>query len=199
MSSRLSNRGFTLLELLVAVAVFAVLSALSYAGLNAVLAASEQTRLQAERLQALQLAWTIMQRDLQQYVDRPTRDQYGDTRPAIETNGPEGGVVSFTRGGWRNPTNQMRSHLQRVSYGLDEDRLTRASWVALDRPIEDEAQQIDLLDRVDDLAVRVLDESGTWHEDWPPLSGQGGEPIAAEVLLETEDWGELRRLFAFPR
>lgn len=199
MTSTRFSRGFTLLELLVAIAVFAVLSAMSYAGLNAVLAASEQTTRQAERLQAVQLTFALLQRDLLQFVDRPVRDEYGDTRPSLETNGPEGGIVSFTRGGWRNPTNQIRSHLQRVSYGLDEDRLVRATWAMLDRGSEAEAQEVDLLDGVDNLEVRILDEAGTWHEDWPSLTGQGGQPVAAEFLLETEDWGELRRLFAFPR
>lgn len=193
------NRGFTLLELLVAVAVFAVLSTMAYAGLNTVLTASEQTRRQAERLQALQLTFTVMQRDLLQFVDRPARDQYGDARPAIETNGPEGGLLSLTRGGWRNPTGQLRSHLQRVSYGIEDEQLVRVSWFMLDRPNDDEAREVDLLGEVDGLEVRMLDRSGTWHDDWPPLQPQDEPPAAVEVVLEVADWGELRRLFALPR
>lgn len=196
-----TQRGFTLLELLVAVAVFAVLAAISYGGLDAVLDTSERTRAKAERLKDLQLTVAWMGRDIGQYIDRTSRDEYGDTRPAFEIAGPEGGIFSLTRGGWRNPAEQLRSSLQRVSYGLQDDRLERVSWHQVDRAPGAVAQRGELLDRVQALEVRVLDNAGDWHEAWPPLSGAGLDaiPVAIEITLDLEDMGTITRLFDLPQ
>lgn len=194
-------RGFTLLELLVAVAVFAVMAAMAYGGLSSVLNTSENAQRMADRIKAVQLAQAWFERDLGQFLDRPVRDDYGDTRPAFEIAGPEGGVFSLTRGGWRNPTGAVRSHLQRVSYGLDEEVLVRASWRSLDRPPEEEPVRADLLTGVEGLEVRVLDTQGEWNTAWPPLGTAEAAPlpVAVEVSLRLTDLGTITRLFALPQ
>ena len=73
------SAGFTLLELLVAVAVFAVVGVMAYGGLQAVMSQQQRTNEHAQRLADLQLAYRVMQRDLEQLIDRPIRNEYGDT------------------------------------------------------------------------------------------------------------------------
>ena len=104
--------GFTLLELLVALAIFGLLAAMSYSGLHAVLQQQLYTEQAAERLGALQKLYLIMQRDIEQIVARTVRDEFGDAQLPVVG----GDALQFTRGGWRNPAGRQRSTLQRVGY-----------------------------------------------------------------------------------
>ena len=89
--------GFTLLELLIALAIFGLLSVMSYSGLTSVLDQHARTDAAADRLGELQKIYLLMQRDFEQIVARPVRSEYGDQLAAVEG----GEVLQFTRGGWR--------------------------------------------------------------------------------------------------
>ncbi len=190
--------GFTLLELLVAVAVFAVLSVLTYSGLMSVLQARADTRQAAERLTAVQQAVSLLVRDLRQIAQRPVRDEYGDTRPPLLGAADGDPLLELSRGGWSNPTELPRSALQRITYRLNEDQLERSSWHVLDRTPGATAYQATVLDGVTDLRLRFLDEQHQWVERWPAPSLEGAAmnplPLAIEVTLELADWGEITRI-----
>ncbi|MGD8709390.1 MAG: type II secretion system minor pseudopilin GspJ [Ectothiorhodospiraceae bacterium] len=192
--------GFTLLELLVAVAIFALVSAMAYSGLHSVLSSQQSVRDEAERIAALQRAFTVLETDLEQAAARGIRDQYGGTQPAMVT---DTGRLLFTRAGHRNPLGRRRSNLQRVGYGRDEEgRLIRYSWRALDQPFEAEPQERPLLDDVDDVSFRFLTEDNQWVEDWPPLVPQGEPPalpVAVTLRIDLPDYGRLQRTFRMPR
>jgi len=192
--------GFTLMELLIAVAVFAVLGVMAYGGLNAVLTTQSHTEAEATRLQTLQLAIRFLERDILQFVARPIRDQFGDEQPALRLEDET--ALVFTRAGWRNPAHLTRSHFQRVAYLLEGGALIRRTWPVLDGLENDSALNFTLLPEVVDWKVRVLDSKGGWHESWPPPGGgldtRSGSaiPAAVECTLTLEHWGEVRRLFA---
>ncbi len=193
--------GFTLLELLVAVAVFAILSAMAYGGLRNVLDNSQQTESAMQRLQQVQLAMLNISRDFTQIAQRGIRDEYGN--PANYILSGQGGdvFIEFTRGGRRNPAELLRSHLQRVAYKLEENTLSRLHWPQLDRTQEMQPYESVLLEDVENASIRFLDSNNEWHDEWPPLNASGApgaETIALaaiEFSLELQDWGELVRLF----
>lgn len=193
--------GFTLLELLVAVAVFAILSAMAYGGLRNVLDNSQQTESAMQRLQQVQLAMLNISRDFTQIAQRGIRDEYGN--PANYILSGQGGdvFIEFTRGGRRNPAELLRSHLQRVAYKLEENTLSRLHWPQLDRTQEMQPYESVLLEDVENASIRFLDSNNEWHGEWPPLNASGApgaETIALaaiEFSLELQDWGELVRLF----
>lgn len=192
-------RGFTLLELLVALAIFAVLATTTYSGLVGVLAQRAAVEQQAARLQDLQRGYRLLARELSQFTARGLRDEFGELQPALQLGGQRPGLA-FTHAGWFNPLDRPRGILQRVRYQLDQDRLLRLSWPVLDRAQDSEPLEQELLDQVRGLQVRLLDEAGEWHEQWPPeglLPGQPppATPRAAEVILELDDLGEVRWLF----
>ena len=193
--------GFTLLELLVAVAVFAILSSMAYGGLRNVIDNSQQTELSMQRLQQVQLAMLKISRDFTQLSQRNIRDEYGNPNNYIMAG--EGGdvFIEFSRGGRRNPAQLLRSHLLRVAYKLEENTLSRLHWPHLDRTQEMQAYESVLLEDVENASIRFLDNSNEWHNEWPPLSatGQPGDTAvtlsAIEFTLELQDWGELVRIF----
>jgi len=206
MMSHLRNHkrqtGFTLLELMVALGIFALLAAMAYSGLNSVMTARKVTEQHAQRLSQLQMTFLWLGRDIEQGIDRPIRDEYAQVQPAME--GVETGryQLEFTRTGWNNPAGRARSNLQRVAYGLRDDKLIRAYWNVLDRAQDSQPLESVLLDGVDKLELRFLDASNAWQLSWPNTLAGGAAntalPKAVEVTLETKAEGRITRLFQVP-
>jgi len=196
-------RGFTLLELLVALAIFGLLATMSYGGLQAVMTQQSQTEVAADRLGELQKLYLIMQRDIEQVVLRPIRDEYGDQQPPFLG----GETLQFTRAGWRNPTGRQRSSLQRIAYAYEEDRLVRYTWSVLDRAQDSEPLVQSLTDAVESLQIRYLGADNEWKEQWPDTTGTVTNPAIAssplprvvEVTLEHENYGPIVWLFQLPQ
>ncbi len=197
--------GFTLLELLVALGIFALLAAMAYGGLNTVMKAKTITDQHASRLAQLQMAFLWLGRDIEQTVKRPIRDEYGDTQAAmlgVETGRYQ---LELTRMGWKNPAKRARSNLQRVAYGVRDGELIRAYWNVLDRAQDSQALETMLLDNIIKFELRFLDGKGEWVDSWPSgaLLGQASSvspapPRAVEVTVETEAEGSIKRLFRVP-
>ena len=194
-----TTRGFTLLELIVVLGIFGVVSVLAYGGLNSVLQTRVGVQRALDRTVAMQKAYLRLRNDFQQLRDRTVRNGFGEIDPALMLT-PDG-RVEFTRGGWRNPLSQPRSSLERVSYRLDEkNRLLRESWRVLDRAQDSALVETPVLEDVEDLEWRFLDQNREWQTAWPtagiPASPTVKVPIAVELTLQTKDWGELKFLFA---
>jgi general secretion pathway protein J len=198
--------GFTLLELLVALAIFGLLAAMSYSGLQAVLEQQSYTEQAADRLGALQKLYLIMQRDIEQIVARTVRDEYGDVQQPLVG----GDALQFTRGGWRNPAGRQRSTLQRVGYAYDDEQLVRYTWSVLDRAQDSEALQQPLIEDVERMQLRYLDRNDEWREQWPDAdAGANADadpedlllalPKAIEVTIEHNRLGPIVWLFQLPQ
>lgn len=195
------QKGFTLLELMIAMAIFAVVSILAYSGLRNVQSTQEHISRSATQLTQLQTALTLMGRDIQQAVLRPIRDDYGDSQPAlVGASAGVGNTLEFTRAGYTNPTGRPRSHLQRIAYGLKDDTLVRLSWPMLDRVQGTKPSEAVLLPAVKKFELRYMDFNRQWQKSWPPLQAGGstvavGLPRAIEATLDIEGWGTVVRLF----
>ncbi|MES9871208.1 MAG: type II secretion system minor pseudopilin GspJ [Sedimenticola sp.] len=194
MIGKSKTRGFTLLELLVAIAIFATLSLMVFSGLRTLLDSREHTDRIATRLGRLQTAFLFMQQDLSQAVDRETRDPFGDSNPAMFQETGENSLV-FVQGG-KIGMESERVSLQRIAYQLDEGRLLRLNWPVLDLYQGSKPASIELMDNLSGMEVRFLGEQ--WYEHWPPQVAEGLDhplPRAVEVTLTTERWGEVQRVF----
>lgn len=198
----MTPRGFTLLELLVALAIFTVIGAAAYTGLFAVLEAREATRSESVRLAAVQYAVDSFVDDLAQATDRPVRSLQPRERAPLYAPGPDiEPLLAVTRGGWPNPARLPRSTLARVEWLLEDRQLVRHARARPDAPDQVDPVRRRLLERVEDVALRFRDADGEWSPRWPPLNAPdtvGALPRAVEVTLELADWGEVRRLVALP-
>ena len=193
-----SCRGLTLVELLVATAVFAVIGVMAYSALFSVLEARDTADRQADRLAAVQYAVSQLTDDLRQVVDRPVRAQVPVQGAPLRTPNDGVGVLVLTRGGRPNPAAQARSSLARVHWGLDPaGRLLRAVQTRADLLPGEPPRDRVMLDDVEAVELRFLDRARRWHPRWPSLDpGAGADtlPWAVEVTLELADWGEIVRL-----
>lgn len=194
-------RGFTLLEVLVAIAIFTVIGVLAMGGYNELVKQSEIVEAGNARARAVQNAVQRMTQDFMTLEPRPVREPVGDTfQPALRADRRTEQIADLTHSGWANPAGTPRSTLQRVSYRLDEDgRLLREYWPVLDRPLSAPPVSVVLLDKVERVSLRFMDANRRWHEQWPPLGYSAPDqmrvrPIAVEITLELEDWGEIKRL-----
>jgi len=198
--------GFTLIEVMLAMAITAFIAVLAYSGLNTSITAAERLELQAQQIASIQLPLTILERDIRHIVNRGIVDEYGDEVAALSGGSFDEFPLILTRMGWANPRQQARGELQRVRYRLQDEELWRESWPVLDRvSLEAGHQDSKLLGGVLRVELAFLDPGasgaaqgvlgGEWSERWQRDSSL---PLAVEVLLEIEGFGEVRRVFSIP-
>jgi len=201
------TRGFTLLEMLVAIAIFALMSAMAYGSLSQVLRSRD--RVTAERVfwTGLALGFARMQDDLSQARPRPVRDIDGTPLAAFivhptDTRALAAPSLEFTRGGGLVMGNAVRSDLERVAYELHDGVLWRLSWPVLDRAPDTKPVESPVLHDVTDFRVRAFATDGQWTDLWPsvPVTSASAVPPAQlprgiEVTLAIRHRGEFKRLF----
>lgn len=182
-SSRSKNtHGFTLLEILVALFIFAIVGLVSAQLLSRTVDSYGVLEKRGERLAQIHRAMQLVERDVLQFRNRSVRiDQNQRMDPLMV--GVDG-TMALTRGGWRNPLQRPRSELQRVGYRLQGTDLVRAYWPAVDRPESDEPITQVILERVDDLEFFAIDQYGEEHKFWPtPQTSNSTSIIAVGVIL----------------
>jgi general secretion pathway protein J len=193
----LRQNGFTLIEVLVSMALLAVLSMFSYQAVDVVMKVNERSRDTMASHAQLQRAWQIIGRDLMHLRPRSFADGLGATEPAYITNPSDFGV-RFSRGGGpmikSNP-----SGVRRVVYEINQDnQLIRTSWAITDSPRQIDGTKMVLLDNVDKVELNHLDKQKNYSIDWPPLNtsvSQRSLPRMISVTITTADQAVTSRLF----
>jgi general secretion pathway protein J len=190
------QRGFTLVELLVALFIAAVMFAIGYGAIQQALTSHETLKDQQAHLLELQNAVRVMEQDFVQVAPRPVRQAIGDepAQPALagslsstqgalsspttgsitgSTTGSTTGappIVAFTRAGWANPKGLQRTGLQRVAYFLENGTLRREHWNVLDPTLASTTTRRELLTHVKAVTIRYMDVNHQWQEQWPPAT-----------------------------
>jgi general secretion pathway protein J len=212
MSARARVRGFTLVELLVAMAIVAVIGVMALTGLTTVIRQRDIAEERTQRWQQIQLAMRLIEQDLSQAQPRLTRDELGETyQPSLVANPNAQFALEFSRGGWANPGGFARGTVLRVAYNVEEQQetkngrrvthnvLVRLHWPVMDRTLATVPVRTNLLDKVENIEVRFLDSGGEWQTEWPPLRMTGPQryvirPRAIEFVVELEDLGRISRM-----
>ncbi len=184
--------GFTLLELLVAMAVFVLVSVSVYAALAQMLSSRALLEDRYTNLADVQRVLLYVERDLLQAVGRKVKTPYGDTEPAFKlVNGQD---LSFSRLG-AEPLlgTEPQSHLLRLRYQVIDDALWRLIMPVLDAAQDSQADGRQLLSQVDTWQFSVFNE-GTWLQDWPPVKADQAEfltvlpqAIRLQIKLSTSE------------
>lgn len=199
-------RGFTLVEILVAVAVAAILAAMAFTAMSQAMENRERVRQAQQRLIALQGTVRTLVQDFSQVAPRPVRMPVGEGYQAAVLGARSSDTASqviLTRAGWSNPAGLQRSGLQRVRYEVRDGVLYRDYWTALDAQSEPQPVQRVLLEGVEAFTVRYMNDGRQWQETWPPQQpGAQSEdlrflrwrPVAVEITLQLADWGTITRL-----
>jgi len=205
-------KGFTLLEVLVAMSIFAVISLSAYKMLQTVIQAHDRTQHQIQTFSSYTKALSVMERDFSQLIPRSVKDRYGDPIPALSL-ATDSYAIEFSRVGWNNPLRFPRSNLQRVAYELtDEGELKRWFWLVLDRAEDSEPIEQTLLTGVNDFRVTLIEaddvgstNAGSRLSTTGQLTSTAGQlantmrqlPIGVEIILASDTFGDVRKVFTF--
>lgn len=185
-----NNQGFTLLELLVAMVIFSLMSVMAYGGLSNVITGNEVIATQEKRLKELQRTMMFLERDMRQLVPRPRTIGFNQYSKAFEYGLDSDGLIEFTRAGNPNPIAMKRSSLQRVRYDLEEKTLVRKTWALVDH-IDLDPTSMKLLKDIEIFELRLLDKNNEWQENWKELKEV---PKAVEINIDHKQWGKITRL-----
>ena len=194
--ARQNSRGFTLLELMVAIVLFSMISTAAYKLLTSVTRAHEVTQSILHGLDKLQRSEIIVEQDLFQISARPITDEAGQ-RPALQVPGSGTMLMEFTRSGWQNPLQAERSNLQRVAYAHEGSELVRYYWSTLDRMATTPRIRQLLMTEVSSVNVRLLDQGKRWLTRWPhsPLVADQNNltrlPLAVELTIVHDKMGPM--------
>lgn len=191
---RSTEHGFTLIEVMIALAIFAMIAAAGVAILAFSVRAGAATGTRLDGSAALARTVSIMSADLAQAIDRPTRDEGGAVRPSFvgEQGATAAPLLSLVRGGWSNLDGAARPGLQKVAYQVEHGALERIAWPQLDGapPLAPAV----LMTGVTDVRLRYR-LAGAWSDRWDPARTGVALPQAAEVTIVRRDGTSWRELF----
>ena len=187
--------GFTLIEMLVALTVFSILSVMAYRALDGVLALDERSSNTLAADSAKHRAMAILLQDFLHIRPRVVRNERNDYQRAYEIS--EEYLVRFTRGGLPMLAS-MPAGMQRIAYSLNDDKeLLRWVWPQLDGTSDLEPQSKVLLTGVEEFLVEQLDENNSFVNAWPPINEATelhGLPKMIRLTIELADGSKLERL-----
>ncbi len=187
----MKSRGFTLLEILVAIVIFSIMAVFAYSTLQQVLSTNQHLQKQADELAQLQFLFGRFLEDVAQLTQRSIRDEFGATEPALIGSSQ---LLKLTRSGWENPLESKRSNLQRVEWILEGKTLYRQYWTVLDRTRFNQPIKTALLKDIEMLEFRYLDSNNVWRKEFPPKPPAQTTIKAVEMSFSLKNWGKLNRI-----
>jgi len=196
------NNGFTLIEILVAMAIFTIIGLASTSVLNSVINSDKLSSERFGKLEELQRAMLTIERDILQIVPRKVRIN-SEPVSAVISGGEDvfdsdADGLGFVRAGWHNPQMLLpRSTLQAIGYRLQERQLQRLYGNYVDNVIGYEPKIKILLSDVEDFRVSFLTETKQLEEpnEWKETYSSATLPIAISITIVSKTFGEIRREF----
>lgn len=185
----MSERGFTLVELLVALLIFGMLAAAGVGLLRFSVEAQAATRDRLDSIAAERRVESLMAADAAQAVPRLTRNVAGDLVPAFDG---DGAGFTLVRAGVESVSEIARPSLQKVTYAFEGGALVRRAWPVLDggEPGPPAVLARDLRR----IVLRYRSRDG-WRELWDPVRPDL-LPRAVELVTEPARGPQMRYVFA---
>lgn len=191
-SHRQAEAGFTLVELLVSLVIFGLLSAAGVLLLSFSVRAQAGATERLDQLAEIRRAGALLTSDLAQAAPRIPRDEAGAVQPAFAGSAGQGVILTLVRRGWENFDNAPRPSLQKVQYRLSGDRLERTAYRFVDGSAALPAAPV--VSGVRTLQLRYRDRRGEWRDRWNPTRPTD-LPVAVEMIIDSQGSGTVRQLF----
>lgn len=196
------KKGFTLIEIVVALLIFSLIAVMAAEGLSFLIRAESTIKQQGDELQALQMTFLLMERNLSQTIDRPISIAQNIKSPAFVGDSSS---IEFTHGGYLNPEGQFaRSTLQRTAYLLENGALIERDWPVLDRVPKTLPRDRVLLKATETIKFRFIDDQNNFYNNWPPggikkeknfQNPEGPLPRAIQLTISLAENNNIVRVF----
>lgn len=192
-----NDDGFTLLEILIALFIFTIISLILTSALHNAISTQSEVEKKSAELTRIQMALLLMSRDIEQTINRPVTNL---------TNGLDGFIgtpqsLTFTHAGLNNPFGLLqRSTLQRVSYQWKNESIWRMTSPVLDQAAATAIDQRKILSGVTAFKLEYIDGLGHFQPNWPPLATAPQQkipplPNAVRVSMTLKKWGTISQLY----
>lgn len=196
----MKNKGFTLIEIIIAVAVFAVIASITSSVLLNTLQTKQRSYKQIDIINQLQLAIALFGKDSRQIVTRPVRGNQMHLFPSFIG---EKDYLELTRGGDINPNAaEQRSTLIRVAYLCKDDTLIRRIWPVLDAPDRDIYQDTILLANLKKCKFAYVGMHQNVMPNWYQYTTRQNNktittplPEAIQLSLDLKTLGKIKQYF----
>ena len=167
--------GFTIIELIIALAIFASVSIMSYKAINQLIKSNSHIYIENQKWQQFMLFFDRFETDIRHHIDRPIRNKDDQIEPAWYgtpyLTGEYGVNLAFSRLG-EIQGNDFLMDSRRVGYRLKNGSIETLIWPVLDLAPSSKPEIFKLLDNVADFSIDYLNENGRWSKTWPNESMQ---------------------------
>ncbi len=189
------TQGYTLIEVMIALAIFAILGMISVGVLSHAIETKKRLSNTIEPIQAVLLSETLITQDFAQSVNRTLLTESLKRVPAF-SGAPD--VVSFTRGGFMltNTSNSKESTLRHITLRCEGDMLIRESWPGIDKFDATPPQTQVLFQGIRGCHFSFLDAEKTWTDAFE--SAKTPFPLAVKLELNLKSLGPLSLIFKLP-
>lgn len=197
----MKNNGYTLIEIMIALAVFAILSVITATSMYQSFDIRSRLNLKSNQLNEILEAITLIKHDTDQIIDRAIINNELLMFPPF-TGFPQ--YLEFSHGGIVNPNNtEPRSTLQRVAYICDKSKLIRRTWDSIDIPIRDKGLDKVIISNLNECKFSYISHSKHIFEEWRDYAVQQNQkkesiPLAIRFNLKFEKLGSISLDFAIP-
>ncbi|MBV1915802.1 MAG: type II secretion system minor pseudopilin GspJ [Pseudomonadales bacterium] len=194
------SAGFTLVELMIAIVLFSILSVGSYQVLNSVINSHRKLSSHNEKFDALRRSINMLTRDLQQARSRTIINTYGEQEGALILESSDPARLVLSTAGWANPLASPRGTVSRVEFFVEDEVLIKRRWLVLDAVDEDSFYDMPLVKGVLEFQIRALDSEQRWISYWPTTDMPLTElPQALEIELRVAELGSVKRVLELIR
>jgi general secretion pathway protein J len=187
-------RGFTLVEALLALAIFGVIALLAYRATSSMSEGEARLSQEAQRWRALEALFTRFEADIRQATPRSVRVSAAREPAWLGTVYQGQSALVFTRAGSEFVLEPGPAG-QRVGYRVSGDTLEIVYWPQLDHADAARPVVYPLVSGVARLELEYLAHDGQWRNRWP-LPGEDALPRAVRLALTIDDGSRIDRTFA---
>lgn len=186
------NKGFTLVELLIAIVILSLISVMAFRGLASVIETRSRLGMESRKWHDLALFFSRFGNDLSRPAHRPVTDESGNIQPEFSGkpgySAPNDADILFTRMGYDEEGSQ------RIGYRINGGKIEELVWTHLDQAPGAAPKVYTLLDDVSAFQLRYLAMNDTWGAFWP--LPQQPQPKAVEVTVVLNSGEKIVRIFS---
>lgn len=200
---RRKQKGFTLIEVIIALSIFAVLSVMGYKGLNSLIQTKERVDVEDNKWQQLILFFDRFELDVKQSVNRPIRGRDGSLEPAWlgrpSYTGDYDAQLVFSRFGDPDQAGFLMD-TRRIAYRLNNEAIELLIWPSLDAAPNAKPEVFKVLPHVAQITLNYLTQDGrlvnAWPENLAVSETRSFKPSALQISIKLDTGETVFRIFA---